>query len=487
MKLIPGVYVLAILVLGFGCRAPEPGPSKPNLLYIIVDEMREISMSCTGDPNIRTSGLDSLAASGMRFTRMFTPNPVCSPTRASIHTGLYPHNAGMPHNGYHLRETAPTLAEVLQKAGYETGHIGKWHLDGESSRFSEESKESFKPLKKECTHPASYGYVDSSSHRGFKYWAGFEHGHQYFGSRYWGKEHKAIFLPEGKYEPDVQTDLAIQFIKSKRDKTWYLDLNFGTPHFPLLEENVKPADLALFDPGRLILRKNVPASFEAEAREMLAIYYAMIHNIDENIQKLLAALKEEGLLENTLIVFTSDHGDMMLSHGQHFKRRPQEESSRVPFIISYPGLIKARSVANQYLSLVDVFPTLLELLNVEAPVNEGESFAPILTGKSEAEIHSSIYMGGAWFGCRDYDPGLHSKSPWRAVRTKNYMMSFLKTSNSKLEAVQLFDMNQDPFEMNNLVEDPDFNEVKKELTKELDRWRRRTGDSEVGKLKLPHW
>ncbi len=482
-----GIFNLAILASLFGCKSSEPSPSKPNLLYIIVDEMREISMSCTGDPNIRTTGLDSLAASGILFTRMYTPNPVCSPTRASIHTGLYPHNAGMPHNGYHLRETAPTLADVLLKAGYETGHIGKWHLDGESSRFSVLDKESFKPLKREWSDPASYGYVDSVSHRGFKYWAGFEHGHQYFGSRYWGNEHKAILLPEGKYEPDVQTELAIQFIKNNRDKTWYLDLNFGTPHFPLIKENVKPSDLALFDPDSLILRSNIPPSFETEAREILAIYYGMIHNIDENIQKLLSALKEEDLLENTLIVFTSDHGDMMLSHGQHYKRRPQEESSRVPFIVSYPGKVKSHSVANQYLSLVDVFPTLLEMLNVEAPVNEGQSFVPILTGNSEEDIHSSIYMGGAWFGCRDYDPGLHSKSPWRAVRTKDYMMSFLKTSESKLEAVQLFDMNSDPYQMNNLVIDPAFDDVKRHLSHELDYWRRRTGDSEVQKLKLPEW
>ncbi len=487
MKNKIGILNLAMLASLFGCRSSEPLPPKPNVLYIIADELREISLSCTGDPNIRTPGLDSLAASGVLFTRMYTPNPVCSPTRASIHTGLYPHNAGMPHNGYHLRETAPTLAEILLKAGYETGHIGKWHLDGESSKYTEDDKESFKPLRKEWSDPASYAYVDSASHRGFKYWAGFEHGHQYFGSRYWGNEHKAILLPEGKYEPDVQTELAIQFIRNNRDKTWYLDLNFGTPHFPLIRDNVKPSDLALFDPESLILRSNVPPSFEAELREILAIYYAMIHNIDENIQKLISALKEEGLLENTLIIFTSDHGDMLLSHGQHYKRRPQEESSRVPFIVSYPGRLNSRRIANQYLSLVDVFPTVLGMLNVEAPANEGQSFVPILTGKSNEEIHSSIYMGGAWFGGRDYDPGLHSKNPWRAVRTKNYMMAFLKTSGSQLDAIQLFDMNKDPFEMNNLVDDPAFNEVKKQLTGELAGWIKRTGDSEVEKLKLPQW
>lgn len=487
MKLYLRFFIILTIVLLLGCNPPDPEISRPNLLYIIVDEMREMAMSCSGDPNINTPGLDSLAAQGMRFTRMYTPNPVCSPARASIHTGLYPHNAGMPHNGYHLRETAPTLAEVLQQAGYTTGHIGKWHLNGEPSTTSREDKESYKLIKKEWSVDSYYGYVDPESHRGFEYWAGFEHGHQYFGSRYWEKEYKPILLPEGEYEPDVQTDLAIQFIKNNRSENWYLDLNYGTPHFPLVRENAKAEDLALFDTAKIILRPNVPPQFANEARESLAIYYAMIHNLDENIQKLMKALKEEGLFENTLIIFTSDHGDMMLSHGQHYKRRPQEESSRVPFIVCYPPAVKPGLVSERYLNLVDIYPSILEMLNVDAPPNEGLSFSPLLKGISDEEIHSSIYMGSAWFGGRDYDLGLHAKSPWRAVRTKDHMMAFLKTSDSQFDAIQLFDMNADPFQMNNLVDDPAYIDIKKVLTEELDAWRRKTGDAEVQKLKLPDW
>ncbi len=481
--------LLSVLIICsiLGCKTPKQELTRPNLLYIIVDEMREMSMSCSGDPNIRTIGLDSLALNGMRFTRMYTPNPVCSPARASIHTGLYPHNAGMPHNGYHLRETAPTLAEVLKQEGYATGHIGKWHLNGEPTEYSKNDKETFEPLRKEWGDPANYGYVEPSSHRGFEYWSGFEHGHQYFGSRYWEKEHQSITLPEGSYEPDFQTDLAIQFIKNQGKKPWYLDLNFGTPHFPLVKENVKAEDLSLFNPDSLKLQPNVPPGSEEEARELLAIYYAMIRNLDQNVQKLVKTLKQEGLLENTIIIFTSDHGDMMLSHGQHFKRRPQEESTRVPFIVSYPPLVKPGTTSAQYLSLVDVFTTILDLINVKSPVNEGISFLPILNGKSTEEIHSSVYMGGAWFGCRDYDPGLHAKSPWRSIRTNDYMMAFLKTSDTKLEAVQLFDMKKDPYQLNNLISDSTLNETKRTLTMELDEWRKKTGDSEVQKLKLPDW
>ncbi len=482
-----GTIFSTILITSCGTKTKtretnQPIP-RPNLLYIVVDEMREMAMSCSGDINIQTPGLDHLAAEGARFTHMYSPYPVCSPTRASIHTGLFPHNAGVPHNGYHLRETVTTLSEVLFRVGYSTGHIGKWHLEGVDSPTAQEDKNSFLPHRPEWSN-ADYAYVPSTNHRGFQYWAGFETGHQYFGSRYWEKDHEPIYIPKGVYEPDYQTDQAIAFIEKNRDKSWYLDLNFGTPHFPLVKENVKVADLSLFDPEKIQLRPNVPIKFASEAREQLAIYYAMIHNIDQNIAKLLDKLDELNLTENTIVIFTSDHGDMMLSHGQHYKRRPMEESSRVPFIIRYPAKIQAGKIAGQYLTLVDVFPTILDLIEVKKPCNEGKSFLKVLNTNFLDEIHQSIYLGCYWFGCRDYDPGLHLKMPWRAVHTKDYMMAFLKTDGNTVKPVQLFDMNKDPYQMNNLIDSAGYKSVKEDLRREFLKWRNKTGDSEFGKIKL---
>ena len=458
-----------------GCKKADTGPSKPNLLYIIVDQMREMAMSCSGDENITTTALDNLASKGMRFTRMYTPTPVSSPARASLHTGLFPHNAGVPTNDRRLSEEVPTLAEILAEEGYVTGHIGKWHLDGRNEYFDEDH-ESWRELRMPGYPLIScYGYVPPERHRGFQYWAGFEHGHQYFGSRYWKKEREAILLPEGVYEPDHQTDLAIEFIRQNRDTSWYLDLNFGTPHFPLDDKNVRPEDLQLFDPASLVLRPNVPAEFEEEAREILSIYYAMIHNLDLNLQRLLETLRNEGILDNTVIVFTSDHGDLMLSHGQNYKRRPQEESTRVPFIVSYPPLVKQGAVADQLLTLVDIFPTLLELIDIEPPFNEGKSFKSLLTGASTDDIHSSIYMLGSPLGCRATDPG-YVRNPWRAVRTHDFMMAFIVKNDTELEAFQLYSMNSDPYQMNNLIHDPAYGSIKHELAGELDSWRKKTGD-----------
>lgn len=483
---VNAVAVIAALSVVTSCDRVTSDSGRPekkaNLLYIVVDEMREMAMSCSGDENIQTRALDKLAAEGARFTRMYTPYPVCSPARASIATGHFPHNAGVPHNGYRLRENISTLAEVLAAAGYSTGHIGKWHLSGEDSPYAEEDIASFAPHRPEWS-VANYPYVDPANYRGFQYWAGFEHGHQYFGSRYWEKDHEPRYLPEGVFEPDFQTDQALAYIENNADKSWYLEIDFGTPHFPLVEENVKAEDLALFDPAKMKLRPNVPAEFAEEARQQLAIYYAMIYNLDRNVERLLQKLDDLDLTENTLIVFTSDHGDMMLSHGQHYKRRPQEESSRIPFIMRYPARIPAGTVAGQYLTLVDVFPTILDLLDVPHPCNEGQSFIDVATGKSTSEIHRSIYLGCAWFGCRDYDPGLHAKRPWRAVRTKDYMMAFLKNGNT-LQPVQLFDMNKDPYQMNNLIDSAGYDDVKAELASELFAWRDKTGDSEFGRVKL---
>ena len=481
---IVALGAIGLLTCCAGLKAKAEKIKRPNLLYIVVDEMREMAMSCSGDLNIQTPALDRLAAGGARFTHMYTPNPVCSPSRASIQTGLFPHNAGVPHNGYHLRETVTTLAEVLSKVGYSTGHIGKWHLDGGDSPYAQEDKNSFMPHRSEWNIGDDYAYVPSSNHRGFQYWAGFETGHQYFGSRYWEKNHEPKYIPKGVYEPDYQTDQALAFIEKNRDKPWYLDLSFGTSHFPFVKENVKAGDLSLFDPDKIQLRPNVPAKFASDARQQLAIYYAMIHDIDQNVAKLLDKLDELNLTNNTIVIFTSDHGDMMLSHGQHFKRRPQEESSRIPFVIRYPAKIHPRKIAGQYLTLVDAFPTILDLLEVEKPCNEGVSFLKVLNSNYSDEIHQSIYLGCAWFGCRDSDPGLHSKMPWRAIRTKDYMMAFLKTSVNTVKPVQLFDMNKDPYQMNNLIDTASYDVVKGNLTKELFKWRNKTGDSEFGKIKL---
>jgi arylsulfatase A-like enzyme len=283
--------------------------SVPNLLYIVCDEMREMAMSCSGNPNIQTPNLDRLAASGFRSTRMYTTSPVCCPARATMQTGMYPHNAGFPdyNNGMHLREDVPTIAEILSERGYQTCHIGKWHLNGK--KLSPGNR-----------------YVPPEYHRGYEEWLGFEHGHDYFGSVHYAKDDTQILPPGNQYEPDFQTDRAVQFIETNARRPWMMHLSWGPPHFPLTQVNV-PADvLATFDPEALTLRGNVDAGqLPRTARMELAIYYAMIRNLDTNLGRLLDTLDELSIRDKTIIVFTSDHGDKWLGcrplGGNHVKNQ----------------------------------------------------------------------------------------------------------------------------------------------------------------------
>ena len=458
---ITGMSLVGGLI--FGCEPVEKraAKSKPNLLFVYADEMREMAMSCSGNANLKTPNMDRLAGEGVHFRRMYTTSPVCSPARASLLTGLYPHKAGITSNNQHLREDIPTIAEITSANDYATAHIGKWHVHG-----------GYKPGNKSV-----YGYVPKEGHRGFQYWAGYEHGHDhYFGSIYYTDSAKPIKLPDDVYEPDFQTNLAIKFIEGNKDKSWHIDLSWGPPHFPLTANQVKVEDMARHNPENITLRPNVPEKFKQEAREQLAIYYAMIENLDYNMGRLLDKLDELGLTEKTIVVFTSDHGDMMLSHGQHYKRRPQEESSRVPYILRYPGKVNPVGPISDIASLVDSAPTLLDLMGLKHAEMDGVSHAPRLTSETSEPARDFVYMQCHQFGCRDYDRGLYVKKPWRAIRTEEYMAAFLKDENGNPKIVQLFDMQSDPYQMNNLAGSAEYSETKISLTQKAVNVSKRCND-----------
>ena len=428
----------------------------PNLVHIFADEMREMDMGCSGNADLHTPSLDRLAAEGARFSRMFTPDPVCCPARASLMTGLLPHRAGVTRNGQRLSTDIPCIAEITREAGYSTGHVGKWHLDG--GRCPEDG----------------YCCVPSSRHRGFDDWAGYEHGHRYWNARYYDREDREVRI-DGQYAPDVMTDLAIEFIERNRSQPFHLDLSWGPPHFPL--DQAKPEDLARLDAGSLSLRPNVPPCFHAEAREAYAQTYAMVENLDRNLGRILDLLDRAGLTDNTIVVFTSDHGDMLLSHGQHYKRRPAEESIRVPFLIRFPTRIAPGQTVHTLGCLTDVVPTCLDLMSAgAAPPTDGLSHAPELTGTGPPVQRDSVYLSCMWLGCRDYDPGLHAKRPWRAVRTDTHMACFLQDEDRTLRLVELYDIEADPYELDNLAGDPRCGEGAADSAQLVAEWAKETGD-----------
>ena len=423
-----------------------------------------MAMSGAGNPDLRTPNMDRLGREGAVFTRTYTSCPVCCPARSSMMTGLFPNKTGVWKNDVRMSEDVSCIAEILRDAGYATGHIGKWHLDGSHGRED------------------GYDYVPPERHRGFTYWAGFEHGHRYWNARYFTDGPEPIRFPEGTYEPDGETDLALEFMERHHEEPWFLDLSWGPPHFPL--DQAKPEDRARHDPATMQLRSNVPEGFHEEAREAYANYYAMIENLDWNLGRLLDKLDELGLAEDTIVVFTSDHGDMLLSHGQHFKRRPQQESALVPFLVRYPGAIPAGQRIDALASLVDEVPTLLDLMGVAGPAMDGVSHAGRLHSGDPSQEPDSIYMHGSFFGCRDWDPGLHARSPWRAVVTERYKAAYLKLGDDSMCLVQLYDLGRDPYEMQNLAQSAAHGEVRAAMDQRLREWISRTEDRAFDGLQM---
>ena len=196
----------------------QAAAGKPNVLIIFTDQWRAQALGCNGDSNARTPNLDRLAAGGANFRRCYATNPVCSPAKAAFQTGRYPHQTGVINNSIYLPETRDSLAHCFARAGYSTGYIGKWHLDGES-----------KP-----------GFVKPGRRQGYQFFEGFNRGHWYYqskklqGARYFTDDGKLI-KPE-EFESIYQTDLAIRYMKKNKEKPFLLFLSYGTPHSPYVPE-----------------------------------------------------------------------------------------------------------------------------------------------------------------------------------------------------------------------------------------------------------
>ncbi len=460
-----------------------------NLLFVLVDQMRYTAMGCAGNCQVHTPNLDRLAAEGALFRHAISNIPVCTPARACLLTGQYPLTHTVLTNNSMLPENVPSLGTILKGHGYATGHIGKWHLAGEAfvgrTRFNQYRD----------------GWVPPGAMRhGFDYWATHHCSHAYWNATYYRDEPDPVRI-EG-WEPDAQTRLAIDFIRdqARRDpeqrRPFALVVSWGPPHTPF---TAPPEFRALYDPARLELRPNAlepppgfppaPALGGAEGREKMlrdrtAWYYAAISSLDHNLGRLLDALDAEGIADDTLVVFTSDHGELLGSHAQMYKCQPWDESIRVPLLMRYPRCIRPGTRIDAPVNLPDVLPTLLGLMNVPAPAGlEGEDLAPVLRGKAPdpAEraafllwVCSAVTWGKKWSAIDEF-PGHGGPKgfirPYRGVRTRTH--SYIRDRRGPW---LLFDNERDPYQMHNLVADRGAGAVPPELDTALDQWLEVTGD-----------
>ena len=408
---------------------------KPNLLFILADQWRAQTLPSAGDKQLQAPNLQRLAAEGVDFERVYASYPVCTPSRASMITGRFPHACRMPKNDLLLPREEPSIAAQLKSAGYSTGYIGKWHLDGEE-----------RP-----------GFVPPGwRRRGFDYWAGFNRGHRYFDSIYFRDDQQPI-QTKG-FEPEYQTSLAIDFIRRNKQNPFYLYLSWGPPHTP---RTPPPDTKNLYDPRQFALRDNVPDSYAEEARKGHAGYYGLCTALDRQIGRLLKTLDEEQLTRDTIVVFTADHGDMLGSQGLEYKNEPYEESARLPLIIRYPRAFKPGR-NNTLISNVDYMPTFLGLCGAEVPENvQGLNHTRLLmTG--EGRRPESLFAEGKMAG----------EGEWRMI-----VRGFDKmVINRQDEVTHLYNLSNDPFEMTNHFDARDQLRTRDELMALLNDWRKRTGD-----------
>jgi arylsulfatase A-like enzyme len=415
MKRQRGVILFLLLICGLSIR----GADRPNVLVVIADQWRAQAFGFAGDPNVRTTNFDRFAKESVRLVNAVSGLPVCSPMRASFLTGQRPLTHGVFINDVPLSTNAVTLAKVFGGAGYTTGMIGKWHVDGHG-------RTSFIPPERRL---------------GFEYWKVQECTHAYNNSGFYANT-PAPQKWEG-YDAIAQTRDAEEYLKSraKDGKRFALVLSWGPPHDPYLTAPAKYR--ALYDPATLKLRPNVPPTEEETARKNLAGYYAHCTALDDCMGDLLRTLAEAGLARNTIVMFTADHGDMLGSHGLAKKQKPYDESVRVPMLIRWPEQLKPVEV-DAPMNSEDIMPTLLGLAGVAIPKSvEGLNYSGYLRGGKNPGDGTTVIHCPSPFGEWERRRGGRE---YRGVRTSRY--TYVRDLNGPW---LLFDNLNDPYQMTNLV------------------------------------
>ncbi len=441
----------AAVAAAAGIRAaPARGESvtvrKPNVVFVFADQWRAQATGYAGDPNVHTPHVDALARQAVSFPNAVSGCPVCSPYRGSLITGQRPLTHGVFVNDVPLRSEAVSIAEAFASGGYDTAYIGKWHLDG---------------------HGRST-YIPPERRQGFEYWKVLECTHDYNHSPYYagGSAEKSYW--DG-YDAIAQTRDAESYIRShKGEKPFLLMLSWGPPHNPY--ETAPGEYRKLYDARRLRLRPNVPESAAERAQKDLAGYYAHCSALDACIGSLLKTVDAAGIADDTIFVFTSDHGDMLGSQGEQRKQRPWEESVRVPFLLRYPRLTegKGRALAAP-IDAPDIMPTLLGLCGLRIPASvEGLDYSVYIRGGSDPS------GGKALIAC--YHPfGEFQRSgggrEYRGLRTERY--TYVKSLDGPW---LLYDNHNDPFQQNNLANDASHSRIRQELDTELTAMLAKRGD-----------
>jgi len=444
-----GVAAAASLPACASAPRPQKTTRSPNVIYAFSDEHRWQSMSFAELPEVRTPNMKRLAAQGMNFTHCISNYPVCSPHRAMLMTGRWPHQQGMIDNNLPLRSDEVTLGKVFKAAGYDTAYIGKWHLGG--------------------TRAEPFGFDWSLI------WSGTNN--HWDRSRYHPRDAQPI-QPKG-YNATLMTDQALEYIEAHRDAPFFLMLSWNPPHSKFTDP--PPEKKALYPEGSLGWRTNVAPKTRSGKEVDGAIwnrnswphyqgYHAHISAIDDELGRIMAKLDELGLADDTILVYSSDHGSMMGSHGLGSKRQPYEESIRVPFLIRWPSVIPTQTTSSVLFGSIDIMPTLCGLAGLPVPATcMGQDFSCILRGKKGPDPEAQFLMH---ISKKNASQGEKHPAPiFRGLRTRRYTYALYPE-----RPWCLFDNRQDPYQHLNLINDPSTAGLREDLNETLRAFLREAND-----------
>lgn len=417
---------------------------RPNVVFLLADQWRAQATGYAGDPNAKTPHLDRLASSSINLVNAVSGCPVCSPYRGSLMTGRYPLSHGVFLNDVCLNRKAVSLAEGFNRAGYQTGYIGKWHLDGHGRA----------------------SFIPPERRQGFQFWQANECTHNYNHSIYYADTDEKRFW-QG-YDAIDQTDEAERYIRDHRDEPFALIVSWGPPHNPY--QTAPERFRKMFSADSIQLRPNVPQDAAASTRNDLAGYYAHAAALDECAGRVMKTLEETGLANDTILVFTSDHGDMLGSQGMIRKQKPWDESIRVPFHVHYPAEFghEERQLITP-INTPDIMPTLLGLVGAEIPGTvEGTDRSGLLRGDvadgDEPALITCPSPFGEWTRAR-------GGREYRGVRTLRH--TYVRTLDGPW---LLYDNEKDPYQTENLAGKPECADVQAEMESLLAARLRQTGD-----------
>ena len=463
--------------------------SRPNIVLFVTDQQRADTIGAYGSEICRTPNLDRLAEEGIRFEHAYTPIAVCSPARASMLTGLYPHNHGVIMNTHvrlplklGLDPEFPTYSSVLSGAGYRLEKLGKWHVHPELG-------------------PAEYGYdfyignpcgdklrrdgVQSKNQPGSEMYIDFKTGNQLICS--------TLSVDEEYTEPYATAESGVERLgilgRNYHDngQPFLLRMDVVHPHFA---NRVPQKYASMYEPADIPAWPNFDESFENKPashlrkhqqwnlqgkdwgwwQQWLARYFGACTLIDHCFGMVLDALDELNLTENTMVIYTTDHADSAGSH-KHFEKggTMYEEVYRVPFIIRWPEVVAQGRVADELVTHLDLMPTLVEAGGASVPEGlDGRSFLPVLRGEEQRKWRDSVYLeyhGDVW-GCYTQ----------RTVRTDSFKYVY-----NPYDLDELYNLEEDPYEMKNLVNMPSYSAVLDEMRARLRGWIEATDDI------LTHW